>query len=252
MSAFRAASDFARTISGVRTREGLSDALAEASGRMGIRYFALSHHVDFSREPLGMRLHNYPDGWQEYYDANGLGLSDPIHRASHFTAGGFLWRDVPRIISLQPSDLKLLERGRMIGLGDGVTVPAHVPGEARGSCTFAAEAGKNLPGDVLPWAQAVGLFAFEGARRLVRQRRPERVRVSERQRDCIALAGRGLSNKQIARLLGIGYETVLEHFREARARLDAANRTELVVLLLADGQLCIDDVKPRIQPFARP
>jgi LuxR family quorum-sensing system transcriptional regulator CciR len=252
MSAFRAAADFARTISDIRTRQGLSDALAEACERMGIRYFALSHHIDFGRDPLGLRLHNYPEGWEEYYDANGLGLSDPIHRASQFMAGGFLWREVPRIISLLPSDVKLLERGRTIGLGEGVTVPAHVPGEARGSCTFAAAVGQDLPGDVLPWAQSVGIFAFEGARRLVRRPCANRVRVSDRQRECIALAGRGLSNKQIARLLGIGYETVLEHFREARARLGATNRTELVVILLADGQLCLDDVMPHIRrAFAR-
>lgn len=247
MSAFHAVREFASIAASIRTREGLKDALIEACDRMGIRYFALSHHLDFSQEPLGLRLHNYPDGWEEWYDANGLGLSDPIHRASHFTAGGFLWRDVPRIISLLPSDLRLLERGRMIGLGDGVTVPAHVPGEARGSCTFAAAAGRELPDDVLPWAQAVGLFAFERARRIVRQRRAEPLSVSERQRDCIALAGRGFSNKQIARMLGIGYQTVLEHFREARARLDAKNRTELVVILLAHGHLCIDDVKPGIR-----
>lgn len=248
MSVFRAAMDFAGNLAGIRTCERLKEALHEACERMGIRYFALSHHIDFGQAPHGLRLHNYPDGWEEWYDANRLGLSDPIHRASHFTPAGFLWRDIPRLISLLPSDVRLLERGRTVGLADGVTIPAHVPGESKGSCTFAAASGDELPEDVLPWAQAVGLSAFQRARGLVGRRTTTRLDVSERQRDCIALAGQGFNNKQIARILGIGYQTVLEHFREARARLGARNRTELVVTLLAEGQLCIDDVK---RPFRR-
>nr|WP_279380267.1 LuxR family transcriptional regulator [Sphingosinicella soli] len=238
-----AASAFARRISTVKTHGALRDALADTCDRMGIRYFALSHHVDFCASPRAVRIHNYPPGWQDWYDANRLGLSDPIHRASHRTAQGFLWRDVPQLIPLTRTDRDVLARGREIGLGEGVTIPAHVPGEALGSCTFVSVADEALPDEVLPWAQMIGLFAFEGARRLFRQRRrTPGVRVSDRQRECIALAGRGLRNHEIARELGIGEQTVLEHMREARARLGVHSRTELVVRLIADGALCIDDV----------
>ncbi len=209
---------------------------------MGMRYFALSHHVDFASEPRGLRLHNYPDGWEQWYDANRLGISDPIHRASHHIAQGFYWRDIPDLIPLLPSDNRLLERGRRIGLGEGVTVPVHVPGEARGSCTFVAAVGATPPEMILPCAQSVGLFAFEGARRLLRGKSKPPVRLSERQRDCIALAGCGKNNAQIARMLGIGEQTVIEHFRAARARLDVGTRTELVVRALAEGLLCMDDM----------
>jgi LuxR family quorum-sensing system transcriptional regulator CciR len=243
MDTVSAAAEFARSIPNVVSKDGLSSALADACQRFGIRYFALSHHVDFATAPHAIRVHNYPDGWEEWYDAHRLGLSDPIHRASHFTAQGFYWRDVPRLIPISRSDRQLLGRGAGIGLGDGVTVPAHVPGEARGSCSFVSEIGTSLPEDALLWAQAIGMFAFEGARRL--QRRAgcsSSPRVSERQRECIALAGRGFTNRAIARKLGIGEQSVLEHLREARARLGVCTRTELVVSLLAAGELCFDDV----------
>lgn len=224
----------------------LRDALDDMCRTMGIRYYALSHHVDFTSAPRAVRIHNYPDGWQEWYDARALGLSDPIHRASQCTAQGFHWRDVPRLIPMSRSDHTLLGHGQRIGLGDGVTIPAHVPGEAKGSCSFVAQAGEALPDNALPWAQMIGMFAFEGARRLLRKRQGSPApRISERQRQCIALAGRGLSNRQIAHSLGIGQQSVMEHLREARARLGVGTRTELVVSLLMSGELCLDDVALR-------
>ncbi len=243
--------DFARSVSEVRTRDALADALEETCARLGMRYFALSHHVDFAADPKGLRLHNYPDGWEQWYDANRLGISDPIHRASHRIAHGFYWRDVPKLIPLLPSDLSLLAQGRRIGLGEGVTIPVHMPGEARGSCTFVAALGDMPNETILPCAQSIGALAFESVRRLLRSKSKPPVIVSERQRDCIALAGRGMNNAAIAQLLGIGEQTVIEHFRAARARLDVGTRTELVICLLANGQLCIDDVAVVLPPPRR-
>jgi LuxR family transcriptional regulator, quorum-sensing system regulator CciR len=246
METWSAATDFARGIATVVSKEALQNALADTCQRVGIRYFALSHHVDFSASPQALRVHNYPDGWEDWYDANRHGLTDPIHRASHFTVRGFYWREVPQLIPVNRNDRKLLGLGKQIGLGEGVTVPAHVPGEAHGSCSFVTAAGTRLPEDALPWAQTVGMFAFEVARRL--QRRSQGVpspRISERQRQCAALAGRGLTDRLIAGKLGIGLQSVMEHMREARARLGVGTRTQLVIGLLAAGELCIDDVWPR-------
>ena len=243
-----AAMEFARSVAAVRSLDDLNDALAQMCDHMGIRYFALSHHVDFTSAPRAVRLHNYPDGWEEWYDTNRLSLSDPIHRASHFTAQGFYWSEVSQLVPLSRSDQWLLGRGRRAGLGDGVTIPAHVPGEAKGSCSFVAALGTPLPEDILPWAQAIGMFAFEGARRLARRGGGNVIpRVSERQRQCIALAGRGFSNRRIAQALGIGEQTVIEHLREARARRGVGTRTELVISLLVEGELCLDDVAGRIR-----
>jgi LuxR family quorum-sensing system transcriptional regulator CciR len=241
MPAFAAAIEFARTMSEIRSRQALSDALQEASSRMGMRFFALSHHVDFATAP-GLRIHNYPDGWEQWYDANRLGITDPVHRTSQTIMRAFHWREMSDLITLFPSDRRLLERGRRMGLGEGVTVPAHLPGHARGSCTFVAAAGEALTEAVPHWAQSIGAMASEAARKILRGKQQPQVRVSERQRECIALAGRGLSNKEIAETLGIGEQTVLEHLRTARAKLEVGTRVELVISLLVRGELCLDDL----------
>lgn len=245
MSIIAAAAEFASGLTSLRSHDDLHEALTRACHDMGIRYFALTHHVDFAIAKSAVRIHNYPPGWEEWYDLNRLALADPVHRASYYTAGAFYWRDLKKYIDMTPREERLMARGRRVGFGEGVTVPAHVPGETKGTCTFIAERGQALPEHALFWAQGVGMFAFEGARRVGRSRDRKPLQVSERQKECIALGGRGMSNREIASRLGIGEQTVMEHFREARARCGVHSRIELVITLIERGLICIDDVVPR-------
>ena len=67
----------------VRDREDLHDMLREICRQLGCSFYALSHHVDFLGSPgSGLRVHNYPDEWAEWFDHHRLGLTDPVHRAS--------------------------------------------------------------------------------------------------------------------------------------------------------------------------
>ena len=53
--------------------------------------------------------------------------------------------------------------------------------------------------------------------------------ITPRQREMLARAAGGQSNKQIARALGIGLSTVKNQMSEAYWRLGVRNRTEAVV-----------------------
>ena len=76
-----------------------------------------------------IRLDNYPSDWVDYFDEARLGPSDPVHRASHLTSVGFAWSQLPELIQLTPRDHEILEHAGRRGIGDGFTVPAHVPGD---------------------------------------------------------------------------------------------------------------------------
>ncbi len=242
MPRLKAAAELAHRLSGVATRNALNDTLVEICEWLGVRYFALSHHADFAATPKSLRLHNYPSGWQDWYDAQTLGLSDPIHRACYRSARGFFWREVGDLIPINRGDEELLCLGKQIGLGEGVTIPVHVPGETRGSVSFVAQAGVDLPADALVCAHAIGLQAFDGARRLHRGFDPRaRPPISLRQRQCVALAAQGMSNRRIAIKLGISEQTVIEHLREARGRLGLRNRAQLIANLLDGGEICFTD-----------
>ena len=246
---FERADAFVRDLRDVCSEAELGDILRDAAEGIGFRYFALTHHVDPRRAPdASIRLHNYPNEWVDYYDAHGLGLADPVHRASHRTTRGFAWSELPTLVALTPDDREILELGAARGIGDGFTVPAHVPGESNGSCSFANPVRVTMDGERIALAQLLGSFAFQAARKLWRQRCPAAQPlplVTGRQRDCIVWAARGKTNWEIGRILGVESDTVRAHLDGARERLDAPNRTSLVVTALYAGIIDLSDVMER-------
>lgn len=234
----------ARLLTDAADEQTLARALERAAAQMGFRYFALTQHVPRAAQD-GFRLHTYPRQWERMYDAADLGPCDPVHRASQKTSIGFCWTDLEAFIDLTEADRQLLRRAEAAGLGDGFTVPAHVPGEVNGSCTFVTEAGRSVARPVIPAAQLVGAFGFEAARRLWRNRHPslpEPLPLTERQRDCVLWMARGKGDWAIGRILGISKDTVSQHLQQARERVGVDNRTSLAVRCLFAGIISFSDI----------
>lgn len=237
---------FVGDVRGLGTEAELAGALSEITRDLGFRYFALTHHVDVRASSGAVRIHNYPDDWAEWFDEKSLGGSDPVHRASNMASVGFAWSELPDMIALTKQDLQILDLARRHGIGEGFTVPAHVPGEAHGSCSFAIVTGERMPGEHLPLLQLVGAFAFEAARRMQRvSLSPGPVRLTDRQRECVMWAARGKSDWEISRILGISQDTVIEHLRHARERYGVGKRTLLAIHALFDGTIGFFDVLRR-------
>jgi LuxR family quorum-sensing system transcriptional regulator CciR len=223
--------------------------LADIAKELGFAHFALSHHVDLrnSSEPA-IRIHNYPEEWERYYDRQHVGRTDPVHRACQTTAVGFAWSQLPRMIPLTRRDHRLLKAAAKQGLGDGFTVPAHVPGEVNGSCSFATTRSKPMQPECLAAAQLVGAYAFEAARRLAKreeQKLSDPARLSDRERDCLVWIARGKSDTEIATILGISPDTVHQYVKQARANYDAVSRSQLVAHALFSGTITFMDIFER-------
>jgi len=237
---------FVRDVGGLKTELELAGALADITHDLGFRYFALTHHVDLRQSNDAIRIHNYPDGWAEWFDAQALGATDPVHRASNRTSVGFAWSKLAELIPLTASDQRILDLARSEGIGQGYTVPAHVPGEAHGSCSFACAPDDPFEEGQLALLQLVGAFAFEAARRMRRDRFPNGpVLLTDRQRECVMWTARGKSDWETARILGISEETVGEHLRHARERYGVSKRTLVAIHALFDGTIDFSDVLRR-------
>ena len=238
---------YRRLFSQVACSAELGDLLDTVTREMGFAFFALTHHVDIRRHPdRAIRLSNYPGDWVDYYDANALGTADPVHRASHVTNLGFPWSRIPRLIVLTKRDREILRQGGKNGIGDGFTVPTHIPGESHGSCSFANPAGVQLQDEVLPLAELVGHYAFDAARRIweVRPRSVASV-LTERQKQCVALMAAGKTDWEIGHILGIAEETVTDHLNAARIRYGGGRRTSLVTRALYDTSITFPEVFQR-------
>lgn len=239
---------FIRAITEVRNGDDLTEVMEAIALELAFEYFALAHHVDVRATTSAIRLHNYPEPWADHYDRHALGVSDPVHRASQMTCVGFVWSQISRLIPLGPKDRSTLEQGRAAGLGEGFTVPAHVPGEAQGSCTFANPIGRPIVAANLPTAQLAGTFAFEAARHLwctrLHDDAPAPV-LTDRQRDCVLWAARGKGDWEISRILGVSQETVAMHIKQARERYGVPKRSLVAIRALFDGTLSFDDILRR-------
>jgi len=224
--------------------------LMEAIAReMGFRFYALAHHDDLrSPRPDRVDLTDYPPIIIDHLIGKHRYRRDPVIRGSIFAGGAFLWSDLPRIITLDRHDRFSLERGVREGLNEGITVPYVRLGERMGSCTFAGMRQPERAQTYLGAAQMVGIFAFQAARRLLCGEPPivsSQVKLHPRPRDCVTLAGRGYSNKRIARALGLTPRTVDGYLTEARRLFGVHDRTELVVSAVLAGEVGLDELSTR-------
>ncbi len=160
-----------RIVSDINATDGevaLRRALSEATKSLGFDYFSLS----YGKRPYGpdsdlLLIHDYPEAWAKIYAGFELARVDPVRRASERAMTGFAWRQIETYIPLTRTDRQILAVGRENGIGDGYTVPRHIPGDASGSCTFVVRPENQIPEAMLPLAEIVGAVAINNARRIV-------------------------------------------------------------------------------------
>lgn len=247
LSSLSEAQAFVDAISRAGSSHDLDLLLEQISREMGFAYHALVHHVDHRiADPNMVRLENYPENWVGTFLEKELYSWDPVVLASQATNAAFAWSDVPRLIQMTNRQRDVLKAAAGEGLGDGFTVPAHMPGQVSGSCTFVVRTGVALPQHHLGMVQLVGSFAFQSGRALALAEHgaapTPRVTLTPRQLDCVVLAGRGKSDWEIARILGLKEDTVTEYLDAARARYGVARRIQLVMRAVHDGYIALSDV----------
>jgi LuxR family quorum-sensing system transcriptional regulator CciR len=232
-----------------RTADDLRALMEPITREMGFHCYALFQHVrNFNwSQHKALAISNFPRSWLEYFIENKLAGDDPIHLASNRTSVGFAFDHIPKLIGISDRQRKIMEASKRAGLTDGFCVPAHVPGEANGTCTFVVQNGAELPRDNLPMAQLVGSFAYEAARqlllngnKLVRGKAFEPL--TNRQLECVVLVGKGKTDWEIGRVLGIREDTVKEHLEEARRRCGVSRRAELPIHALYRGSINFSDI----------
>jgi LuxR family quorum-sensing system transcriptional regulator CciR len=245
----RLADRFGEQAAACATLSQLGILLADAAGELGFDHFALLHHESLgcheSREAPYLRIDNYPARWVEELLASGLAVDDPIHLASRHINTGFAWDEVSGIIRLTKRHEMILARGRDFGLRSGFTVPANVPGEPSGSCSFAVRRSEALPVERLRCAELVGAHAFRAARRIYPVAAPrQRPHLSRRELQCLRLVAMGKSDWEISRILGISLETARQYVKRARAAYDSVSRAQLVAYGLRDAWITFENAIP--------
>ena len=239
---------------GLRRPADLQALMAETTLELGFSYFALIHHVDLTRYSASLdhmvrgelvALTTYPEAWVELFQRERMVDNDPILLASHRTNVGFLWEKMDKLITVTQAHRDHRERARRSGLGDGFTVPANVPGQVNGSCSFAMPVGRSAPVANVQLAQLIGSFAFQAARTMVVRAQhgclPQIEVLTTRELDCIRLVAKGKHDEDIAAILGIAKGTVKRHIENARVKYDVGTRWQVVTRAMFEGHLGLVD-----------
>lgn len=233
----------------IATRDELAALMTAIAGEMGFRHYALIHLDDLrTPRPNRVDIKDYPASITERLVGQRLYRRDPVIRGCIFADSAFLWSDLSHFIHLDRQDRASFEYGAREGLNEGITIPYARLGDCMGSCTFAGTHRPERAHIYLGAAQMIGIFAFQSARRLVCGDLPTPKappRLHPRPRDCVVLAGRGHSNKQIARALALTPRTVDGYLTEARGLFGAHDRTELVVSAVLAGEIGLDELRSR-------
>lgn len=238
------AEEVASDLVAVETEASLGAVLGRASRRLGFDHFALTLQTRKSNDdPPEVLVHDYPDEWARVYVAFELAGRDPVQRACDKSLIGFEWDRIGNIVPLTRGDRQMLAVGKECGIGDGYTVPRHLPGEARGTCSFVVRPGTSLPRPLLMVAEVTGALALACAHRVSGNvSRPLRAALSDRQRECLLWAARGKTAAETAIILGISVETVIQHLKLARERYDVHCRQSLILNALFDGLIGFGDI----------
>jgi LuxR family quorum-sensing system transcriptional regulator CciR len=238
--------DFVTMAAGASNMVDLRSLIESAVRQLGFDYFAIVHHVLFGRpEDEHVRLTNYPLEWVGYVRELPK-LTDPVVRAAERMSSGFKWDQLDSLLKVTPAEADYMRQAARHGICQGFTVPNHVPGETFGSCSFSVRDGRPFPEASISAAQALGSFAFEAARKLLKQRPGQNylqpAPLSERQRECLLFVARGKSDSVIADLLAIRPKTVNEHIEAAKRRYSVATRSQLLVRALFRSEICFSEV----------
>lgn len=215
--------------------------------QLGFEYYALVQHIDLSNRMNGemIAMSNYPDAWIESFVARQFVGQDPVHLASHRVNIGFSWDRTSEFIPETSTHRRIRRLARHAGVDRGFTVPANIPGEATGSCSFATRPGQLLPEQNFPMAHVIGAHAFHAARRLIsggRRRSGSLVKLAPRHLECLVYAGRGTPDASTGQALGIAEDTVRGYIDEVRNRFDVNRRIQAVVLALIHGHITLSDL----------
>ncbi|MGD9810096.1 MAG: LuxR family transcriptional regulator [Sphingobium sp.] len=239
-----------RGFQGAANESALHEALDRATRDLGFQQFAMGHHVDLAHPPDdAIRLSTYDVDWVHHVVERQYFAADPIHIASTKTAIGFLWQDIDKLIILTPRQKQILAEAVAFGLGQGFTVPVHLPGEYYGTCSFGAPSLDSLSQNALPVAEICGRFAFEAARRVARRKSgragEDPPSLTPRQHEALILVGRGKTDDEISQIMHISRATAHEHVENVRKAYGNAQRAYLIVRALFDGQIAFSDLLRR-------
>jgi DNA-binding CsgD family transcriptional regulator len=206
---------------------------AAEEGFSSVAYGALNYN-----EPVRLPEHtmpaiamNMPSHWRERYFERKYYKIDPVVRRTPLHSKPFVWDDLLRSEQLRSSERMVIQESREAGLKHGISVPLFGRSGQVSVMSFSSPYDDADPLrhmrhlKVLAWQFHV---AFADLAQPAEQEK-QRVKLSERERDCLGWTAEGKSSWDIGMILNISECTVNFHIKNAMRKLETTSRTVAVV-----------------------
>lgn len=137
------------------------------------------------------------------------------------------------------SGAKMYERARSFGLRSGATFPVAPKCITTAGFGYAVDEEieytlHNII-DAMPYGQLLATYTHTAVKRLINESEAlKSPPLTVRERMCLTLAAQGNRDGDIAIKLGISTRTVLFHLNNAKAKLDAENRAQMIAKAVAN------------------
>lgn len=251
-----AAECYAEALSRARSTAEIGAKLALALRDMGFERFAYVH----VRPPLGKKLRSFvpagsrsgnhvheflstfPDSWVDHYLSQDYGDLDPTLQSAVGRLMPFHWREIGARNDLSNGQRKVLNEARDHGVKNGATVPIHGPDSGLSTLSVVGAGGERAFDEAyrryyqdLLWLAINTHEAFLG---LAEDKAEQgRVRLTDRERDCLVWTARGKTAWEVGQILKISEETVLFHLKNVTRKLGVFSKHHAVVKAVIQGHI---------------
>ena len=220
----------------------LLDDLLQVAGDYGFQ------HMIYTGLPVGnnsidplVKSNRFPKDWWDRYTANDYSKSDAVVQQVFSTVAPFAWHEVDRLHATKDGAARVAREAAEHGLTDGYIVPVFSRDEWLSAISFGSPDKVMLsPRD----RGAINLMAIYTSSAIERRqrKRPERGRLTSREREVLLWTSAGKSCWNVSVIMGISEQTVRFHTARIRAKLNANNTTHAVARALQQGEISLSQL----------
>lgn len=204
--------------------------VVEQLGFEGFMYLLIWREDALAIAPQATFLGTYdPTYMKAYQDAQWF-RDDPTskHVLKHSTP--IVWK---KSDFASPIAAPIFQSAQKHGLGAGAVFPAISSNVSIAGMGIARDADPDATYEstqqMLPYGQLLTVYVNAAVTRILKPLPPPATKeISQRERSCLQLAAQGMRDADIARTLNITTRTVISHLSNARDKLQADNRSQMI------------------------
>jgi DNA-binding CsgD family transcriptional regulator len=231
-SLHEALSAWSRAIASSQSIEAVADLFRRTIRPLGLTCSAcgmVTGAKSLSQDPFYFT--DWPSEWRALYFSKGFVSIDPLPRYAIASGAAASWSSIKSKLPSKDPGHAVYKAANDWGFTEGLAMPLRSADGDLGLMTMGGARDK-LSASEIDFLSFISLSAFQ----LIDGRLTDAPSLqisfpfTAREKECIALLRSGLTDKEIARTLGVGTTTVISHLENARKKVGAKSRSHLAFI----------------------